>query len=321
MYKKHQIGVVIPTYKAKQHIKEVINGLPSWIDNIIIVDDKCPEETGKFVLDNFQNNPRLCVVFHDANQGVGGATVTGYKKGVELGCQIIAKMDSDDQMDPTYLGELLDPIINEEARYTKGNRFVDFKALKAMPRMRLMGNSALSFMVKAASGYWTIMDPTNGYTAISHKALNKLNLEGLSKRYFFESDMLINLNIQNTVICDVSIPARYGDENSSLSIVNTMLKFPPKLLVGVIKRFFFKYLIYDFNMASIYTLIGFPLLIWGVGYGLFKWIQNYYLGQETPAGTVMLSVLPLILGTQFLLAAINIDINSTPGKKNFNSDS
>ena len=320
MYKNNQIGVVIPTYKSKDHIQNVLNGLPEWIDHIIVIDDKCPQNTGKFVEQNYLGESRIHVVFHDTNTGVGGATVTGYKKCMELECQIVVKMDSDDQMDASYLNRLLDPVVNNDARYAKGNRFVDFKALRSMPRMRLMGNSALSFLVKAASGYWTIMDPTNGYTAISITALNKLNLDGLSKRYFFETDMLINLNIQNTVINDVPIPARYGDENSSLSIWNTAFKFPPRLLKGALKRFFFRYLIYDFNMVSIYTLIGVPLLFWGIIYGLFKWIQNYYLGIETPTGTIMLSVLPLILGTQFLLAAINIDINSTPGKKNINSD-
>ncbi len=315
MYKNHQIGVVIPAYKAEKHIQAVIVGLPEWIDQIIIIDDCCPDKTGNYVLENFQDDSRIKVEFNKTNEGVGGATVAGYKKGLELGCDIIVKMDSDDQMDPSYIDTLLNPIVNGEAGYSKGNRFVDFKALRSMPRIRLMGNSALSFMVKAASGYWNMMDPTNGYTAISHIALKKLNLDGISKRFFFESDMLINLNIQNTVVSNVPIPARYGDETSSLSIWNTAFKFPPRLLRGAIKRFFFKYLIYDFNMASVYTLIGFPLLLWGIGYGLFKWIQNYYLGLETPAGTVMLSVLPLILGTQFLLAAINIDIESTPGKQ------
>lgn len=316
MYKENLIGIVIPTYKAKDYIQSVIDGIPDWVDHIIIVDDRCPQNSGSFILENYKNELRVLVIFNTNNQGVGGATITGYKKALDLGCKIIVKMDSDAQMDPVYLSKLIDPLVDEEAGYAKGNRFVDFEALSSMPRMRLMGNSALSFMVKAASGYWNIMDPTNGYTAISANELIKLKLDSISKRFFFESDMLINLNIQNTVICDVPIPALYGNEKSSLNIWNTIFKFPPKLIKGAIKRFFFKYIIYDFNMASMYTLIGFPLLIWGIAFGLFKWIQNSYLGIETPTGTVMLAVLPLILGTQFLLAAINIDIDSTPGKKN-----
>ena len=321
MYKDYQIGVVIPTYKAKNHIQSVINGVPDWVDHIIVVDDKCPQDSGSLILNNYKNDTRIHVIFHDTNQGVGGATVSGYNKALDLGCQVIVKMDSDNQMDPNYLEQLIKPIIDKSVGYSKGNRFIDFKALRSMPRLRLIGNSALSFMVKATSGYWNIMDLINGYTAISSKTLKKLNLEKISKRYFFESDVLINLNIQNTVICDVPIPARYGDENSSLNIWSIIFKFPPKLFKGSVKRFFFKYLLYDFNMVSVYTLIGLPMLIWGIGFGLYKWILNASLGIETPTGTVMLSVLPLILGTQFLLSAINIDINSTPGKKNMNNES
>ncbi|PKP30850.1 MAG: glycosyl transferase family 2 [Bacteroidetes bacterium HGW-Bacteroidetes-16] len=315
MYKNHKIGIVIPTYKSIDHIQSVIDGLPLWIDHIIIIDDKCPLHTGKSVQENYQYDIRILVLFHEVNQGVGGATVTGYKKAVETGCHIVVKMDSDNQMDPDYLELLIEPLVSRSAEYTKGNRFVDFKALKSMPLGRLLGNSVLSFMVKASSGYWNMMDPTNGYTAISSSALSKINLDKLEKRYFFESDMLIHLNIYNIILANVPIPARYGDEISSLNIWTTMIKFPPKLIRGIMKRFFYKYLIYDFNMASVYVLIGLPLFIWGVVFGLVKWIHNASIMVETTTGTVMLSVLPLILGTQFLLAAINIDIDSTPGKK------
>lgn len=315
MYRESKIGVVIPTYKAIDHIQAVINGLPEWIDQIIIVDDNCPQGTGNFVHEKFKSEARIHLVFHDNNQGVGAATVSGYKRALALGCNIIVKMDSDNQMDPKYLEKLINPIINNSAGYSKGNRFVDFKALKAMPLGRLLGNSVLSFMVKASSGYWNIMDPTNGYTAVSRSVLSIINLDKLEKRYFFESDFLINLNIQNIVISDVAIPARYGDEISSLSIWSTLFKFPPKLFKGIVKRFFYKYLIYDFNMASVYVLLGLPMFLWGLIFGLTKWIQNAIIMVETNTGTVMLSVLPLILGTQFLLAAISIDIESTPGKK------
>nr|NQU93155.1 glycosyltransferase family 2 protein [Bacteroidota bacterium] len=314
MYDQLKIAVVIPTYKAEKHLKDVISGIPDLVDCIIAVDDRCPQGSGKIAGEMAKNDPRIVTVFHEINQGVGGAVITGYKKARELACDVVIKMDSDDQMDPAYIPNLIKPIAEGNAGYTKGNRFVDFKALRAMPTIRLMGNSALSFMVKMCSGYWNIMDPTNGYTAISKTALEKLNLDKLSKRYFFESDMLIGLNIQNTVIRDVPIPARYGDEKSSLSVRHTMMRFPILLLKGLIKRFILKYLIYDFNMGSVYTLVGFPMMFWGIFYGLFKWIENTINHVATPTGTIMLSVLPLILGTQFLIAAINIDINATPKK-------
>ncbi len=312
MYKNHNIAVVIPAYKATRHLKQVIEGLPEYIDHIIVVDDNCPQNSGAIALKTAETDQRIIVIRHTKNQGVGGAMITGYKKALELNCDIIIKMDSDDQMDPVYIPDLIKPIVKGKAGYTKGNRFVDFRALRSMPRFRLIGNSALSFMVKACSGYWNMMDPTNGYTAVSRKVLEKINLDKLSKRYFFETDMLIRLNIQNTVVKDIPIPARYGEEESSLSIRNTLLRFPLLLLKGLTKRFILKYLIYDFNMASVYILTGMPMLLWGLFFGLYKWIENAMNDVATPTGTIMLSVLPLILGTQFIIAAINIDINATP---------
>lgn len=312
MYDNLKIAVVIPTYKAQNHIELVIKGIPDLVDHIIIVDDKCPQQSGKTAQKLSEKDNRITIIFHEQNLGVGGAVITGYTKALELDADIIVKMDSDNQMDPSYISDLIKPIAEGKAGYSKGNRFVNFKALRSMPTLRLLGNSALSFMVKACSGYWNIMDPTNGYTAISRKALEKLNLEKISKRYFFESDMLINLNIQNTVLQDVPVLTTYGDEKSSLSIKNSLFKFPFLLLKGLIKRFILKYLIYDFNMASVYTLTGMPLILWGLIFGICKWIENTINQTATPTGTIMLSVLPLILGTQFIIAAINIDINSTP---------
>jgi len=315
MFEKPTIAVVIPTYRAQNHILEVIAGIPEIVNHIIIVDDKCPEKSGQLVESLMPDVlHRITLVYHTFNQGVGGAMITGYKKALEMNSDIILKMDSDGQMDPKYIPYLIEPIIKNKAGYAKGNRFVDFKALREMPRLRLLGNSALSFLVKACSGYWNIMDPTNGFTAISRTTLDKINLDKISKRYFFESDMLINLNIHNTIIKDVPIPAFYGNEKSSLSISHSLFKFPSLLLKGLIKRFVFKYLIYDFNMVSVYIITGMPLLLWGLFFGVYKWVENALLDVITSTGTVMLSVLPLILGAQFIIAAINIDINSTPGR-------
>ena len=211
--------------------------------------------------------------------------------------------------------KLIQPIVDIKADYTKGNRFTDFKALRQMPKIRLLGNSGLSFLVKASSGYWNMMDPTNGYTAINKHALEELDLDNIAKRYFFESDMLINLNIENATVIDVDIPAKYGDEESSLSITKTLFGFPPKLFKGFCKRIFLKYFIYDFNMLSLYLVLGLPMVLFGTLWGSYKWIEAIITGIEASTGTVMLSVLPIILGTQFLLQAIQIDMNNIPKKK------
>ena len=312
MVDNKKIIVIIPAYKVVARIKNVIREIPSFIDEIIVIDDKCPENSGSIV-EKF-NFPNVTVIYHQINQGVGGAVMSGFQKAINNGADIVVKIDGDGQMDCSYIPKLIEPIIKGYADYTKGNRFMDFKDLKKMPKIRLLGNSALSFLVKIASGYWNIMDPTNGFIAISRQALINLNIEKIAKKYFFESDMLINLNIYNTTVKDISIPAKYGDEKSSLNVMKTLFEFPPQILKGLCKRIFLKYYIYDFNMASIYILLGIPTILFGAAFGLYKWAYGMLDQVNNTTGTIMLAVLPIILGTLFLLQAIQIDINSVPKK-------
>jgi len=304
--KSINVAVVIPSYKVKTFLKDVVLGLPEYINSIIVVDDKCPEESYTVA----EGLDKVHVVRHEVNQGVGGALVSGYKKALELEADIVVKVDGDGQMDPKYLLPLLEPLIGNIADYTKGNRFRDTEALKSMPGVRLFGNSVLSFLVKTASGYWSIMDPTNGYTAIYRRALEQLPLDSLDKRYFFESDMLINLNIVDAVVKDVSMPAKYGDEESSLSVKKIIVDFPPKIIKGFAKRVKLKYFMYNFNAGSLYLAVGLPLLLLGIVNALIR------LFSETNADTNMdMSIaLPLILGLQFLLQFLSLDIKAEPHK-------
>ncbi len=294
------IAVVIPSYRVKAFLKDVVLTVPEYVNDIIVVDDKCPEESFRVV----EGMERVHIVRHEVNQGVGGAMVSGYKKALALEADIVVKVDGDGQMDPNLMMPLLKPLIENRADYTKGNRFRDLEALKAMPNVRLFGNSVLSFLVKTASGYWTIMDPTNGYTAIYRFALQDLPLDTLDKRYFFESDMLINLNIVGAVTKDVSMPAQYGDEESSLSIKKVIMDFPPKLFKGFLKRIKLEYFIYNFNAGSLYLTIGLPLLLFGIIYGVLTGGQ----------GSEIIIVLPIILGIQFLLQFLSIDMKAEPEK-------
>jgi dolichol-phosphate mannosyltransferase len=307
-----KIAVVIPAYKVAEHIRKVILSIPENIDHIIVVDDKCPNSSGREAEKIIGKN--VTVICHTENQGVGGAVITGYKKALELGCDIVIKMDGDGQMDPKYLQNFINPLIRDKADYTKGNRFKHFRSLKKMPKVRLFGNSGLSFLAKAASGYWNIMDPTNGYTAIHMRVLEKLNLENIAKGYFFESDMLINLNLINAVVKDINIPAKYENAESSLNTHRALFHFPWKLLKGFIKRIFLKYYIYDFNMASIYMLLGIPMLLISSIFGIHDWLYSSKSGIPRTAGQIMLVALPIIISFQMLLQAIQIDINSVPKK-------
>lgn len=306
-------AVVIPSYKVAKTIKGVILSITEIIDYIIIVDDKCPDLSGKEA--EKLNRKNVVVLYHEQNEGVGGAVITGYKKALELGCDIIIKVDGDGQMNPQYIENLIEPLVEDKADYTKGNRFEDFAALKSMPKIRILGNSTLSFLVKAASGYWNIMDPTNGFTAIHRKVLKELNLEKISKRYFFESDMLMNLSIVDAVVKDISMPARYGEEKSSLNVNKVFFQFPPRLIKGLIKRICLKYFVYDFNMASVYIIVGLPMFICSVALGVKEWVDSIATGIPRTAGTIMLVALPAIVSFQMLLQAISIDINSIPKKE------
>lgn len=253
------------------------------------------------------------MIFHKKNQGVGGATISGLKRALSLGADYVVKIDGDGQMDASRMEDILKKL-DDGYDYAKGNRFRHFSSLRKMPKIRLFGNSALSFLVKAVSGYWNIMDPTNGYLGISSKALKEIELSSIAKDYFFETDMLINLNIIGATVTDVPIPARYGDEKSSLSISKTLKTFPSRLIKGLFRRIFIKYYIYDFNMFSVYFATGLPLFLFGITWGGFHWVDSIITNSSKPTGTIMVATLCTIMGFQLLLQAINIDMGSTSRK-------
>ncbi len=308
------LAVIIPAYRVAAKVAAVIADIPPEVAHIVVVDDACPEGSGDIVA--ALDNRRLHLVRHTENQGVGGAVVSGYRKALELGADVMVKIDGDGQMDPAILHKIAGPVMSGEADYAKGNRFADFRTLKRMPTVRLLGNSGLSFLLKAASGYWTMLDPTNGYTAIHARALEKLELDRLDRRYFFESDLLIRLGTVSAVVVDVQMEARYADENSSLNIPKTMLEFPGKILRGLLRRLFLRYFIYDFNMASVYLMVSVPLLLFSFLFGIYQWIDSSQTGIARPLGTIMVVIIPLILGFQMLLQAIAFDVASTPKRRN-----
>jgi len=254
----------------------------------------------------------VSVLFHETNQGVGAAVCTGYRAALADDMDIVVKLDGDGQMDPGLIRRLIAPIVGGHADYTKGNRFFSMDALASMPKVRLFGNAALSFVNKTVNGYWDVMDPTNGFTAIHRFALGLLPLERVDPRYFFESDMLFRLSVIRAVVVDVPMPARYGDEVSNLSVRRVLLEFPVKYMARFFKRIFHTYFLADFNAGSVALISGLPLLIFGLGFGLDKWLENLPLDRATPTGTVMLSVLPVLLGVQLLLTALNYDLSHIP---------
>lgn len=310
MYKEHVVTVAVPAYNEERLITTVIETMPDFVDQIIVVDD-CSTDSTYETVQKF-GDKRTVLMKTGQNRGVGGATVLGYKKALELGSDIVVKMDGDAQMRSEYLGELLDPLIEEDYSYTKGNRFLLPEFLVQMPRGRLLGNVALTFMTKLASGYWHIFDPQNGFTAIKTDALKRLNLGELHQRFFFENDMLYQLNLQNARVKDVAIPSKYGEEVSSLSLFRVAVTFPFLLLRRFTSRITLKYVLRDFSPIALFLILGTLLFGWGVFFGAYAWIRSALTDDLTSTGTVMISVLPLILGFQLILQAIVLDIAETP---------
>ena len=239
---------------------------------------------------------------------------TGFRAALEAGMEVIVKMDGDDQMDPVYLGQLVQPLVDGQADFTKGNRYSSTPSLAQMPMIRMIGNAGLTFLVKLASGYWNIFDPANGYVAIRSTVLSRIELSRLPSRYFFESGFLIELGKLRAVIKDIPIDARYADEHSSLSITHTLFTFPPQLLWGLGRRLFWRYFVHDFAALSIFVMLGLPLLVWGVLYGGAVWREVLLTGVNATAGQVMLAAMPVMLGVQFVTQAVVLDIQSVPSE-------
>ncbi len=309
---QYRIAAVVPAYRVEHEIESVLCELPPYLRYIIVVDDGSPDRTAELVAALAAHDPRLVLLRHECNQGVGGAMVTGFQKALDLGAQIVVKIDGDGQMDLTRLPDLLAPLVLGKADYTKGNRFRDFAALRQMPLIRRIGNMGLAFLTKAATGYWNLFDPTNGFLAIRAEVLSQLPLDHIDHTYYFETSMLANLYLLGAMVQDIPMPARYRGEISSLVIQRVLVEFPPKLVGTLIRRALLKNFIYDFSMITVYVLTGLPLLLFGLIFGAVKWIHYARVNIPAPTGTVILPTLCVLLGIQFLLSAIESDLRSVP---------
>ena len=310
MFRDTRVHVVIPAYNVAPHLGAVLRGIPAFVDTVTVVDDGSTDDTAEAAKN--VGDPRVTVLGSPTNEGVGGAMARGFEHALTQGDGIIVKMDGDGQMDPADLPRLLEPIVDGRCDYAKGNRFLRSRELDIMPRARLAGNFVLTFLTKLASGYWNVFDPQNGYLAITSGTLRLLDLGRLSRRYFFENDMLINLNIFDARVCDVAMPSRYGTERSSMRLGRILCSFPFHLFRGYWHRFYRKHVLRDFSPVALFMLTGLPLLAWGTGFGLYTWGQSWLQNQFASTGTVMLSVLPFLVGFELVLQALVLEIRDTP---------
>ena len=305
------IAVVIPCYRVKARVLDVLGRIGPEVTSIYCVDDACPEGSGDHI-ENGCRDRRVKVLRHAENQGVGGAVMTGYRKAIEDGAGIVVKLDGDGQMDPALIGAITRPISAGQADYTKGNRFYSLENLQGMPGTRLFGNAVLSFMTKFSTGYWDVADPTNGFTAVHARVLKVLPLEKIARRWFFETDMMFRLNTLGAVVVDVPMQAVYSDERSNLKVASVLPEFLARHLANYAKRIFYNYFLRGFSIASVELLLGTLLTAFGIAFSITKWSLAESRGEFASAGTVMIGGLSIIIGFQLLLSFLNEDMRAQP---------
>jgi glycosyltransferase involved in cell wall biosynthesis len=303
------IAAIVPCYKVRRHILPLLGAFGPEVERIYVVDDCCPEGSGKLVQESVVD-PRVSVIFLPENLGVGGAVKRGFAEALREGYSYLVKVDGDGQMDPRMISRLTRPIQDGLADYTKGNRFFNPRFLSGMPAVRLVGNGILSFLTKISSGYWTVMDPSNGFLAIHAKVFAALESSKIDDRYFFETDMLCRLHLVAAVVQDVPFPAKYEDERSNLGIGRVALSFPFKHLSRFWRRIVYDYFVHDFNVGSLQLVFGFIGLLFGVSFGGYHWVRGWITGAATETGTIMVATLSTILGFQLLLSALHYDISN-----------
>jgi dolichol-phosphate mannosyltransferase len=312
MFRNRRVAVVVPCYDVAARVPGVIRTLPDFVDDIVVVDDGSADDPGAAA--QATGRPGIVVLRHADNRGVARAMATGFAKALELGADLIVKVDGDGQMDPSQMSTLLAPIVAGEADLTKGNRLLRRRDRAGMPWLRLVGNVILSFLTKLASGYWNIFDPTNGYVAMRRKVVEEIEIERLGPRYFFEISLLCQAYLIGAVVRDIAMPSRYGGEPSSLSPHRASITFPFLLLRACVRRVARQHFIRDFTPVALFLLSGSVLSGVGLVLGLAVWSHNSRLHLETPAGTVVLVGVLLLLGSHLLLQALVLDIGSVPSR-------
>ena len=303
---------IVPCYKSSNIAPRVVKDLMQYVDFIICVDDNCPEKTGLLIKNNIISD-KLKVLFHTKNMGVGGATKTGINYAQKIQAEIIVKIDSDGQMDPKNIPQLIEPIKNKTSDFTKGNRFRNIDVLVSMPKIRLIGNILLSFITKLSTGYWELFDPTNGFIAMNTKILNRIQYTKTDNRYFFETDLLFRCGLYDVLVSEIEIPTVYKNENSGLNPLLEAFRYSFSHVVIFLKRIIYQYFLIDFNPGSLSIFLG----------SLFSGLRSiiYYknLNIETPLGMKILFLTTAIISMQLIISFIYYDSNQRPLRRQLKS--
>ena len=308
-FKKYHIGVVVPAYNEEKLIKVTVDGIPDYVNRIYIVNDASTDKTAQVI--ESLDDPRIFIITHEVNKGVGAAIVNGYKQALKENADIIAVMAGDNQMNPAQLSNLLLPIIEGKADYTKGNRLISAEFRGGMSKLRLVGNAMLTLITKIGSGYWHIMDPQNGYTAISKRALTNIEIDTLYTYYGYCNDLLVKLNTFGFRTIDVVMPARYGQERSTIKYKTYIGKVSLMLFRKFLGRLKMKYMILSFHPLVLFYILGMIFVPFGMLFAAYIFIAKTILHWPVSPNYPLLDVLILIFGVQFILFAMLFDMQES----------
>jgi glycosyltransferase involved in cell wall biosynthesis len=304
-----RVAVVVPAYDEEALIGETLAGIPAFVDRVYVIDDNSSDATAAKAGE--VGDPRVQVISHDANEGVGAAIVTGYRRALDEGIDVTAVMAADGQMDPSDLEGLAGAVARGEVDYAKANRLFTGQAWQLMPRHRYLGNAVLSMLTKIASGYWHVADSQSGYTAISRETLERLDLDRIYRRYGFPNDMLVHLNVWNARVRDYPSRPIYGvGERSGIRLWRVVPTIAWLLVKGFFWRLREKYVIRDFHPLVFFYALGIFMTLAGLVLGGWVALERIFFGGDITAGTATLIALLLISGTQFSLFAMWFDQES-----------
>lgn len=309
---ERRIAVIIPCYKVSRYLADVLSRIGPEVTAIYCVVDGCPEGSVETANEAALVDNRIQVLSLSENSGVGYAVITGIRKALADGAEIVVKLDGDGQMQPEQIPLIVEPLLSGDADFAKGNRFFHLEDLQSMPIVRMIGNAGLSFFSKLSTGYWNLFDPTNGFLAMKADTAKRVPWDKVHRRFFFESDLLFRLYTLRAIVVDVPMKAHYGSERSNLHILKALVQFPYLHLLNFLKRIFYCYFLREFNIASLNLLLSIGLIGFGFCFGMVHWIRGNELNQLASAGTVMFAALPVILGWQALLAFFAFDVGNVP---------
>ncbi len=311
MYRNLKIAVVIPCYNEEKLIEKTIRDLPALVDYVIAVNDASSDNTIGVLKLIKKTNKKLRIVNLDKNQGVGGALISGYEEALQkTDAEAIGIVAGDAQFNTDYLQPMLDDFIDQSADYVKASRFFHREAFKAMPKYRQFGNIFISLLTKFSTGYYSITDITNGCGFLRRSIIEKVDFSIVKKRYDYETSMLTALSIVNAKVIDHAVPAIYGEETSTIKLVPTALRNLRAVWTGFWRRIFYKYILFGFHPIALFLFGGVLLFLVGVIAGVVILIDRIANGATPTTGSVMLSVLPIILGFQLILTALSMDVSN-----------